>query len=266
MLPKSNIHSHTTFADGKNTAEEMARAALALGFHTLGFSEHGCAPYDDCAMPRRLEAAYRAEVLRLREAYRGRLAILLGLEHDWLAAPPDDGYDYVIESVHYVPAGGGLFSVDDTPELLRDAVVRHFGGDAYAMCRAYFGQVCASCAAPWATVLGHIDLVTKFNERAPLFDEADPRYLACALEAADCEAESGRLVEINTGAMSRGYRTSPYPEDRILERLGKAGKPVILSSDAHSVNTITYGFEDAMRLVERYGLDLRTSLEERPGS
>ena len=30
MLPKSNIHSHTTYADGRNTAGEMVQAALAL--------------------------------------------------------------------------------------------------------------------------------------------------------------------------------------------------------------------------------------------
>ena len=29
---RSNVHSHTTFADGRDTAEEMAQAALALGF------------------------------------------------------------------------------------------------------------------------------------------------------------------------------------------------------------------------------------------
>ena len=47
----SNVHSHTTFSDGKNTVEEMVQAALGLVFHTLGFSEHGPADYDDAAMP-----------------------------------------------------------------------------------------------------------------------------------------------------------------------------------------------------------------------
>ena len=211
MIPRSNIHSHTTFADGRNTAEEMVRAAIRLGFHTLGFSEHGHADYDDGSMAAAQEPAYRAEVLRLREEYAGQINVLLGYEHDWFAPADLSPYAYVIESVHYVPAGGELFPVDNTRALLQDAVDRHFGGDPYAMCRAYFEVVCDACAHTRAEVLGHIELVMKFNERRDLFDDADPRYLRYALETADCAADTGRLVEINTGAIARGYRTQPYP-------------------------------------------------------
>ena len=36
-----DIHTHTKWCDGKNSAEEMVRAALALGLECLGFSGHG---------------------------------------------------------------------------------------------------------------------------------------------------------------------------------------------------------------------------------
>ena len=61
-ITRSNVHSHTTFADGRDTAEEMVRAALSLGFHTLGFSEHGHADYDDNSMTLAREGEYRAEI------------------------------------------------------------------------------------------------------------------------------------------------------------------------------------------------------------
>ena len=32
----SNFHTHTTFCDGKNTAEEMVRAAITAGCPALG--------------------------------------------------------------------------------------------------------------------------------------------------------------------------------------------------------------------------------------
>ena len=35
-----NLHTHTVFGDGQNTAEEMVRAAIAAGCGSLGFSEH----------------------------------------------------------------------------------------------------------------------------------------------------------------------------------------------------------------------------------
>ena len=35
-----NFHTHTTYCDGKNTAEEMILAAINQGFTVLGFSGH----------------------------------------------------------------------------------------------------------------------------------------------------------------------------------------------------------------------------------
>ena len=35
-----NFHTHTTYCDGKNTAEEMILAAINQGFTALGFSGH----------------------------------------------------------------------------------------------------------------------------------------------------------------------------------------------------------------------------------
>ena len=253
MVPKSNIHSHTTFVDGRDTAEEMVLAALRLGFHTLGFSEHGHADYDDCSMTPAQEPAYRAEILRLKAKYAGRIHLLLGYEHDWLSPPNFEGYEYVIESIHYAPAGGELFSIDRSREDLQQAVERLFGGDPYAMCRTYFSLVCDSCRRSRADVLGHIELVMKFNERRDLFDDADPRYLRAALEAADCAAESGKLVEINTGAIARGYRTRPYPGEAMLRRLAERGARVILTSDCHDSRVLDCGFADAAALAKACG-------------
>ena len=253
VTPKSNVHSHTTYADGRDSAEAMVQAALRLGFHTLGFSEHGHADYDDYSMRPEQEAEYREEIGRLKAKYAGRIALLLGYEHDWLAPAPADAYEYMIESVHYVPAGGELFCVDNTPEILKDAIARLFAGDAYAMCRAYFREVCASCAGSRADILGHIELVMKFNERRDLFDDADPRYLACALEAAECAAESGKLVEINTGAIARGWRTRPYPGEAMLRHLAARGARVIITSDCHNYDYLDCGFADAVALAKACG-------------
>ena len=44
---KRNLHTHSTFCDGKNTPEEMVRAAIAKGFDAIGFSSHFSLPEDD---------------------------------------------------------------------------------------------------------------------------------------------------------------------------------------------------------------------------
>ena len=73
MIPGSNVHTHTTFSDGSNSAEEMVLAAMRLGFHTLGFSDHGHTAYDRCGMSLHQEAAYREEIRRLQRLYAGRI-------------------------------------------------------------------------------------------------------------------------------------------------------------------------------------------------
>ena len=78
-----NLHTHTVFCDGKDAPEEMVRAAVALGMDSLGFSGH--APLDGQSgwtMAPEDVPRYRAEILRLREAYAGQLEIFLGLELD----------------------------------------------------------------------------------------------------------------------------------------------------------------------------------------
>ena len=252
-ITRSNVHSHTTFADGRDTAEEMVRAALALGFHTLGFSEHGHADYDDNSMTLAREGEYRAEIRRLKAKYAGQLNILLGYEHDWLSPANVSDYEYYIESVHYVDRGGALFCVDNTREKLVDAARTLYGGDMYALCRDYFRTVCESIQGTDAAIIGHIELVMKFNEARDLYDDADPRYLNPALACAEVAARSGRLVEINSGAISRGYRTQPYPSAAMLHRIAECGGRIIFTSDCHNSDYLDCNFEQAAELARACG-------------
>ena len=76
MLINANYHTHTTFCDGTDTAEDMVRAAIALGFEHLGFSGH----LDYFAHVDVLR--YFAEIRRLEEKYRADIEILCGIELD----------------------------------------------------------------------------------------------------------------------------------------------------------------------------------------
>ena len=261
MIPLSNIHSHTTYADGCNSAEEMVFAAIRKGFHTLGFSEHKHADYDACSMSLEQEPRYRAEIRQLKAAYADRIHILLGCEHDWLSPMDASEYEYFIESVHYVPFGGALFGVDHSRERFLQGLRELFSGDPYLLCREYFRTVCDSCKDTVALVLGHIELVMKFNERRDLFDDCDPRYLRYALEAAECAARTGKLIEINTGAIARGYRTEPNPGRGMLSRIRECGGRIILTSDCHNADYLTSGFEQAAALAKACGF--RTAWEVR---
>ncbi len=255
-----DLHTHTTWCDGKDTPEDMVRAALALGLEHLGFSGHGYAPYDtDCCMTPEGEAAYRAEAAALKRRYAGRITVHCGVERDFWAEADTSGYEYVIGAVHYLKAGGEYLCVDNTPELLRGAAERFFGGDMYALCEEYYRTVAQVVEKTDCDIIGHFDLVSKFNEKERLFDEDHPRYAAAWRAALDALLPSGKPFEVNTGAMSRAWRTSPYPSGAMIAYIRAHGGRLVLSSDSHSAKTIAYAFD---RYEDALGDSLIRNVEE----
>lgn len=238
-----DLHTHTTYCDGNNTPEEMVRAALSQGLSCIGFSGHGYAPYDlDCCMSQKGAVAYRTEIAALQKRYAGRIHILCGVEQDYWSDEDSSAYDYVIGSVHYLEKSKEFFSIDDTPENLR-TVAERFGGDWYALTGAYFETVADVVRKTRCHIIGHFDLVSKFNEKAHFFDERHPRYVAAWQSALDVLLKSGVPFEINTGAISRGWRTQAYPNADMIDYIRARGGRFVLSSDSHSDKTLCFGFE-----------------------
>lgn len=250
----SCAHNHTVYCDGKSTAEEMVLRAIELGFVSFGFSGHGYCPYDPTGMPRKDEVKYREEVQRLQALYGDRLEILLGVEHDSLMPYDSFAYDYMIESVHNLYKDRYVYSVDwDQPHL--EDTIRVHGGDVYDYCKVYFDTCAETYMNSPAQIAGHIDLVCKFNEKTPLFDENDPRYLNAAFEALDCALEKGMVIEVNTGAMARGYKSVPYPAPTLLKRVKEKGGRVMVNSDCHDAKNLVFGYDTARELLLHCGFD-----------
>ncbi len=251
MLPLSNVHTHTIFSDGADTVEEMALAAIQRGFVSLGVSDHGRS-YDPVGMAE--EGAYCAEVRRVKEKYAGQIEIALGCEHEAFTCDADLSlYEYVIESVHFLCSDGVYTQVDDSAAVLRRAIDRFYGGDPYAMCRDYFDRVNRSMLQPEADIVGHIGLISKFHEQQPLFDHQDRRYVRYAAETIALAAERDLLVEINSGAMSRGYRSAPYPYPEQLKLLKELGGRITITTDCHRAQWIDYGMDASLALARAAG-------------
>lgn len=163
MRLTSSTHNHTNLCDGRNTPDEMARAALEAGFTDFGFSGHSYAPFDlDYSV--KSEQHYVQELRALQKAYAGCLRIAVGMEADWFAPVNDRAaLDYIIGSVHYLrdEATGRYYAVDGAPEALDACVTQMFGGDALAMARAYYALVAENVRKYRPEIIGHFDLVKK---------------------------------------------------------------------------------------------------------
>ena len=252
-----DFHTHSDFSDGQDSPEAMAEAALARGMTRLGISDHSYTSFDTSyCVPREALEARREAMAALKERYRGRLAIYCGIEQDLYSDLPAEGYDYVIGSVHYLRLDGRYYPVDETPEMLASLAEECFGGDIYALAEGYFRAVAEVAEGTRCDLIGHFDLVRKFNERHPLFDPRNPRYVAAWQGAADRLLRTGLPFEINTGAMSRGWTTSPYPSEDILRYLADGGARFVLSSDSHSAGNLCYDFENQARRAAGLGLRL----------
>ncbi len=247
-----NLHTHTTYCDGRDTPEQMVLAAIEQGFSSIGFSEHATTVSVMTPNEERL-TAYRREVRELAEKYADKIEIFCGLEFDTESKSPLGEYDYVIGSSHYVHKGEGRFPADGSVEQVRSAIDGAFGGDGIAFAVQYFEELCGLADGPRVDIIGHFDLVSKNCERADLFDVNDPRYLRAGLAAIDALAGKIPYFEVNTGAISRGYRTTPYPAPVFLRELRERGFGAIISSDCHDARTLLCGFSDAAELLRSCG-------------
>ena len=252
---KSSVHCHSTLCDGKNTLQEMASAACAQGLTTLGFTGHSHTPCDReyCMSPRRT-AEYKATIAKLKAEYKGKVDILCGIEWDQFSDDKRIGYDYWIGSVHYLRGAvtGKYYEIDFRKQDLQDCINADFGGDALAAVEAYFRSV-AEVAALKPDILGHVDLIKKLNRDGSFFDENSDRYRAAALGALEAAKAADCILEVNTGAVFRGYRDDFYPSQWLLGEWSRMGGKVIITADAHSTDCLTFGYEEAARQIKAAG-------------
>ena len=239
-----DLHTHTTYCDGKNTPEEMVLAAIDKGLSRIGFSGHGYTFFDETycmSIPNVIK--YMAEINALKEKYKGKISIRCGVEQDYYSNFSRMGFDYVIGSVHYIKIGEEYIPVDESAEILTAAAEKHFGGDIYALAEEYFRTAGDVLAKTGGDIIGHFDLISKFNEDGRLFDESHPRYVKAYTEAIDRLLPYGKPFEINMGAIARGYRTHPYPSKAQIEYIAAHGGSFILTGDTHAAENLCYEFE-----------------------
>ena len=62
---RQNLHTHSTYCDGKNSIRDMIETAIEKKFDILGFSGHGYMPLDNCSMSVENTRKYIAEVIRV---------------------------------------------------------------------------------------------------------------------------------------------------------------------------------------------------------
>lgn len=239
-----DYHIHSNFCDGEDAPEEIVQAAIEKGMGEIGILTHSYTFFDEsyCIKRERI-CEFQTELKRLKEKYKDKINVLCGVEQDFYSDASTQGFDYVIGSVHYLKAGDEYLSVDESPEILNRITEKYFDGDFYALTQAYYQTVARVAEKIRPDMIGHFDLITKFNKDGVLFCENDRRYIESRRRAVDKLLSYAIPFEINTGAMSRGYKTTPYPSPDIQQYIQQKGGRFVLSSDSHDKQHLCYAFK-----------------------
>lgn len=227
--------------------EDYVRAALALGMEEIGISDHaplywreGDRPQPGSAMARSELGRYVEEVLRLKQAYAGRIRVLLGLETDY-AEGFEDVYreiraqypwDYWIGSVHYCHGyhiyDRRLWGTQPDPEVVYPE---------------YFRLVRKSAESGLFDILGHITGVMVHGDR-PSTELLEREFE----RTAETVAGSGVAVELNSSGIRKGTG-GPFPQADLFRRCRERGVRFTYGSDAHLPDEVGHARERVATLL-----------------
>lgn len=219
-----SVHCHTTYSDGKNSVEQMARAAEALGHAYITITDHSQSAHYAGGLDAerlRLQAAEIADVQA-----RVGIQILRGTESDILA---DGGLDYPVD-------------VLATLDVVIASVHQRHRQDEDAMTSRLVAAMRQPVFKIWGHALGRL-----IPHRDPIAVRLD--------EILDAIAESAAAIEINGDP--RRLDLDPTRARRARAR----GARFVLSSDAHStaaLENVEYAVAMARRARIRRGDVLNT--------
>jgi len=249
-----NLHTHTTFCDGTQPPDVMIEAALQKGCDSLGFSDHSYVSFDlDYSMTPETTLKYISEINALKTKHMGEIEIFLGIEQDYFTDEAVEGLDYRLGTVHHVKMEGVYVTIDAGARHQQMIVDEYFGGDYFALAETYFETKANVARKTNPDIIGHFDLIAKYNIANNLFDEMHTRYVNAALGAMDEILKDCKLFEVNTGAMYRFGKPEPYPSAFLLKELYRRGGEVILSSDSHDVQSLCHKFDEMRELLKTCG-------------
>jgi len=271
MPQRANYHTHSRFCDGKGEPEEYVLYALAKGFTHLGFSGHAPLPFTtDWTMKEEDFPAYKAAVVELKERYRDRIEILLGLEVDYipdLALPESvsrrgDGLEYTLGSVHYLGRlkDGRRWTVDSPQAEFEKGLEETFAGDVRKAVERYYAIEEAMLVSVSPDIIAHFDLIKKNNRNGSFFCESEAWYREAVSRCLEAVRSSGAILEVNTGGIARDTSGALYPSAWILRECLEKDIPILISSDAHRPQDVDSLFVETALLLSGIGFRKTTLL------
>lgn len=256
---KTNYHMHSNYSDGKADPEEYVKAAVEKGFVSIGFTEHGPTKFKKHweLKPERV-GEYFSEIKRLKNKYSSDIEIYCGLELDFLPGVESNDFyehdiDYRIGSIHYFFDEEDIYGVDCNFEDFKKTIFDYFSGDVKKMVGEFYSRIIQMVEKFQPEIIGHFDLIKINNTQNQFFHEGESWYISEVMKVLEYISSKGTMLDVNTGGITRGYLTEPYPSAWALREAARLKIPVTLNSDAHRPEHIDGNFELVTQILKDAG-------------
>lgn len=251
-------HAQGTLRDMIEMAIEKGVKQLGLSDHSPYFFEEGDDPTPGIAMPKSQFFHYVNEMLQLREEYKEKIDIRLGVESDYIPGWEQTykeiyalfPFDYIIGSVHkfdkyhvYDPTRWHQEEVDPNHEYIR-----------------YFEHIQMSARSGLFDIIAHMDAIKALQGRFP-HHKPSMDFSPILDETVQIIKDCNVAVEINTSGIRKCNEI--FPSIPILERLVRLDVPITFGSDSHSPDEILHSWEHVQDVLKQLGVKELATFKKR---
>ncbi|MBR1810581.1 MAG: histidinol-phosphatase HisJ family protein [Clostridia bacterium] len=249
LLVDTHLHSDNS-PDGNHSCMFICENAVSMGLKAISITDH-CETdvyYQDHYDRSTMQSYF--EILKAKEAYRGKLVVLRGIElgEATYNAPLAEkiisrfDYDIVIGSIHNLRETLDFYFMESFEER-----------QAKAYLHTYFDELIG--LADWGKfdTMAHITYPLRyFYAKSGIYIDMC-EYKSQTDELFSLLAEKELALEINTGGLRQPLRKLS-PEADLVKRFRElGGKYITFASDAHYVSDLAYGFSEAMEAAKYAG-------------
>ncbi len=215
MILTGDYHTHTPYSHGKNTIEENAQRAKALGLKQIGIADHGFS-HITYGISKKKGEQYRAECRSV--AQKLGIEVLVGMEANILGVEgktdlTEKDYDLfdIFLCGNHILVWYDKFS-DFTAYGLGNIFSRNF-------CKKPSEKLLARNTKAYINVIKNnpVDILTHLNFKCP----------AKAVEVAKCAADYGTYIELNSKKIH-------LTDEELNDIAIKTEVRFVIDSDAHS--------------------------------
>lgn len=259
----TNYHTHCNYCDGLGEPEKYLLEAIKNGLEIYGFSSHAPIPYKLTLMKPEKLTDYVWEIKQLKKKYKEKIEVLCSLEIDYIPGvmgPNSPEFqnlnlDYTIGAIHFIDFlnDGSPYGIDRTDSLFKQGLNEIFKNDVKELYKRYFGLIRRMVREDCPDIIAHPGKMKFHNKKERIMFQNEKWYKDEIIDTLEVIKSSGVIFEVNTRCFDLEIPDSFYSDKWLLEMIHKMNIPVMINSDAHSPNQVTYLFNEFLIILKTIG-------------